>query len=64
MENSHSDYNEEAVFYCADCLSLRIMATPWGTDCCDECGGTDIKQASIEEWEELYREKYHKNFIN
>jgi hypothetical protein len=25
---------------------------------CDECGGTDIAEASIEEWEALYKSKH------
>lgn len=61
--DSHSDYNEEAVYYCADCLSLKVVGTPLGIDCCDDCGSTDIRQTSIEEWEKLYKEKYGKSLI-
>jgi hypothetical protein len=43
---------------------IVLTACHLGIDCCDECGSTDIRQASIEEWEKLYREKYNKSFIN
>lgn len=30
---------------------------------CGDCGTVDLGIASIEEWEELYRKKYGKKFI-
>ena len=38
------EYNEEPVFYCKRCLSLRIMNIPKveDSDFCDTCNGTDI----------------------
>lgn len=58
-------YNEEPVFYCKRCLSLRIMNIPKveDSDFCDTCNGTDIGQATIEEWEKMYEEKYHHKYL-
>lgn len=68
MNNSkenHSDYNSEPVLYCKHCLSLKILSVPKmeDSDYCDECGNTDIGQISIEEWENLYAQKYGHKFI-
>lgn len=57
---SNSVYNEEPVYYCNKCLSLRIRdirGVP-DTDYCDSCGGTNIQQTSIEEWETMFKNKY------
>ena len=54
------NYNEEPVFYCKSCLSLKIRSVPNMEDSefCDECSSTDIGQCSIEEWEKMYIERY------
>ena len=59
MDNS-KDYNDEPVFYCKSCLSLKIKTVALGLDLdyCDECGCTDIEEANIEEWQALYRARY------
>lgn len=57
------DYNNEPVFYCSECLSLKIREID-GTDFCDDCGSTDIKEADIHEWEEMYAKKYGENYLN
>lgn len=31
--------------------------------CCGDCGTVDLGTASIEEWKELYRKKYGKDFV-
>lgn len=61
--NSHSEYNEEPVKYCAHCLSLAIMETD-GTLYCDKCGSTDIKEANIFDWEKIYAAKYAGSYLN
>lgn len=63
--NKIIEYNKEPVFYCKRCLSLKIMNIPCieDSDFCDSCNGTDIAQASIEEWEKLYIEKYHHRYL-
>jgi hypothetical protein len=60
-----SEYNNEPVFYCKSCLSLRIktVASGLNLDFCDECGSTDIEQAHIEEWRNLYRQRYGFDYL-
>ena len=59
-------YNNEPVFYCKNCLSLKIKTVYTGSnlDYCDECGSTEIEQIHIEEWRNLYRNKYGFDFLN
>lgn len=54
------EYNNIPVHYCKGCLSLKVMGVAGLEDTCycDECGDTNIEQASIEEWQELYKSKY------
>lgn len=68
MEEEKVDYNREPVFYCRHCLSLRIKSMDEEHDTefldyCDDCGSTDIGQANIHDWEDMYRKKYGKNFL-
>ena len=56
-------YDEEPVFYCTKCLSLRIRSA-LGMDYCDECGSSDIASCNIEEWERMFRERYKRSYIN
>lgn len=68
MEGDKVDYNREPVFYCRHCLSLRIKSMDEEHDTefldyCDDCGSTDIGQANIHDWEDMYRKKYGKNFL-
>ena len=39
---SKEEYNNEPVYYCSDCLSLRIRDID-GTEYCDKCGSTNIE---------------------
>lgn len=57
------NYNDEPVFYCKKCLSLKIRVIG-DLDYCGQCGCTDIDKAHIKYWDTLYREKYGKPFIN
>lgn len=59
------DYNDEPVYYCADCLSLRIKNVECieNSEFCDDCGSTNIKEASIEEWNELYKKRYGHTYL-
>lgn len=57
------DYNNEPVFYCSECLSLRIRSLD-DIDYCDKCGSTSIEQTHISEWETMYTKKYNENYIN
>lgn len=61
------EYNNEPVYYCSFCLSLKIKTVAGGSlglDHCDDCGGTDIKSAHIDEWQELYKKRYGVNYLN
>jgi Zn finger protein HypA/HybF involved in hydrogenase expression len=66
MNNSKQEYNEEPVFYCKNCLSLKIKTVQVDSnlDYCDECGSTDIAQTSIEEWRDIYKNRYGTDFLN
>ena len=55
------DYNDDPVFYCSHCLSLKIKEVE-GLDYCADCGGTVIKQAHINEWTELYKSRYGEEY--
>lgn len=56
------DYNSEPVYYCKNCLSLKIMAFGEHSDYCDDCGSTDIATTDIETWREMYKNKYGRYF--
>ena len=60
------DYNSIPVYYCTQCLSLRIMGVHGiaGMYFCDECNSTDIATTNIFEWEKLYEQKYGFKYIN
>lgn len=66
MANKDSLYNDELVHYCTNCLSLKIktVLVDDDLDYCEECGATDIAQTSIENWEEMYKEKYGMYFLD
>lgn len=63
---SKEEYNAEPVFYCNNCLSLRIRDVEHIEDSeyCDECGSTDIRTASIEEWEAMYIARFGHKFTD
>jgi hypothetical protein len=60
------DYDSIPVYYCKQCLSLKIKGVPSipGMDYCDECNSTNIEQTTIEEWEKLYQQRYGYKFLN
>ena len=57
------EYNSYPVSYCRHCLSLKIMTLEDTKGYCDNCGSTDIEETVIELWENLYKEKYNKKFL-
>lgn len=61
----HSPYNDEPVLFCKHCLSLKIrnIEEVEDSDYCDNCGSTSISEASIHEWEGLYKFKYGKSYL-
>ena len=54
------EYNQEPVFYCRKCLSLKIRDVEHidNSEYCDDCSSTDIAQASVNEWEAMYVARY------
>ena len=63
--NQKQQYNDEPVFYCKQCLSLKIRNVPnmEDSDYCDDCGSTDIASMHVSEWEKLYKNKYGHSFL-
>ena len=60
--DSSPNYNDEPVYYCQNCLSLKVMA--FGKeDYCDICGSTCIGTTHIKAWERMYKDKYNKEFL-
>lgn len=55
------DYNEEPVYFCKQCLSLKVMRMSGMDDLCycDKCGSTDIDTADIKVWQMKYEERYN-----
>lgn len=67
MDNtSKEQYNNEPVFYCKSCLSLKVKTVVVSSDLdfCDECGSTDIGKAHIEEWRRLYKDRYGFDYLD
>ena len=62
LETPKEEFNNVPVLYCKHCLSLAILNVD-GTDYCDKCGGTDIGEAHIHEWEKMYGQKYGGNYL-
>lgn len=57
--SEQSPYNDEPVYYCKHCLSLKIRdAGLPDLLYCDECGTSDIQTTNILEWERMFEEKY------
>lgn len=54
------DYDLEPICYCPRCYSLRIgrIGNIDGADYCMDCGCSETAEASIGEWERLYKERY------
>lgn len=66
MTDKKNQYDEEPVYYCQNCLSLKIKTVVMDSDLdfCDECGGTNISTIHIKEWENLYKKRYGFNYLN
>lgn len=59
-----NDYDSEPVMFCSRCYSLSIIyEEAIGSDCCGECGCSDMKTATIDEWEKLYEGRYGHKFV-
>lgn len=53
-------YDEEPLFYCSKCLSIKIVDDKNGVMVCGSCGAgpRHIDVTSLEKWDLLYRKKY------
>lgn len=60
------NYNDIPVYYCRDCLSLKIgsIVASQIVDYCMDCGSTNIDSTHINNWETLYEDKYKTKFIS
>lgn len=59
--------NRVPITYCKTCLSIHIktveLENDQSVDYCVPCGNTDLEEASIQGWEDLYKEKYGERFL-
>jgi hypothetical protein len=61
---SVTDYDAEPVKYCAKCYSLKIVYEDTvDSDCCYECGSSDVLEAPIDVWEKKYERRYGHKFV-
>lgn len=62
-EGRTKDYDSEPVKYCARCFSLKVKYEETiDSECCGDCGCSDILEAPVEEWEKKYVRKYGHQF--
>ena len=69
MITKKADYNNVPVTYCKTCGSLHIKTVEFDNgqdplDYCVACSNTDLDSVHIEEWEDMYKEKYGEKFLN
>jgi hypothetical protein len=58
-----NDYDDSPWLYCASCLSPKIKHEEIiDSDCCGDCGCTNILETSFEEWEKKYEKKYGRKY--
>lgn len=62
----NNEFNNEPVFYCKHCLSLKIKSVPGmeELDYCDECGATDIGKTGINTWRQMYMDKFGFDYLD
>lgn len=65
IDRYNNKYNEEPVFYCKHCLSLKIRDAGLPELLyCDECGSTEVLSTNIKQWENLYKEKHGFRYLD
>lgn len=57
------EYDEEPIYYCRECLSIKINGELEGCDYCEDCGSTNIESCNIFEWEAMYKKRKGKTFL-
>lgn len=60
-----SPYNQEPIYYCKHCLSLKVLNDTRLTDLeyCDECGSTHIEETDIHTWRGMYKQRYGFDYL-
>ena len=58
-----NNYNDEPIFFCRECLSIKIRYTREDIDYCDDCGSVDIGKTNINIWIHYYIRRYGKPFL-
>lgn len=61
-KNPNNEYNKEKVYYCKHCLSLAVIDAGY-CDYCNYCGSTDIEEATLEEYDNIYFKRFGKKFF-
>ena len=62
-ELPHNPYDDIPVYYCKDCLELKVKDLD-SLDYCEACGSTNIDQCSIQKFDEMYFERYGKHYLD
>jgi len=60
---TRAEFNREPVFFCKHCLSLNVQQDEFAGDYCADCGKTDIRELTLSQWEQLYKDKYGYKFL-
>ena len=66
IDRYNNKYNEEPVFYCKHCLSLKVKSVTGmqELDYCDDCGATYIGKTDIDTWRQMYRDKFGFDYLD
>lgn len=63
-QTNYNDYDSEPIEFCAECYSLKIKhEDAIDADYCGDCGCSNIREASVYEWEALYEKKYGHKYV-
>ncbi len=63
-KDTNKNYDDEPVEYCKRCYSLKIRHEDiTDTDCCMDCGSTEVAVTDIATWERLYEGRYGHKFV-
>ncbi len=63
-QRNTGSYDEEPVEYCSKCYSLKIKyEDAIDSDCCMDCGCSDVLTTTIDNWERLYERRYGHKFV-
>ena len=59
MAKQENNIQEEPWVFCERCYSIRFKyEDSLGMECCEDCGCTDFKSSTFEDWEKLYKNRY------